>query len=285
ATAIAWISFLARANSSGVIAAKSFVRRSSFSLQAPSAVSPPSTSGPGPGGEPLRRSPCGAGGFAASCACTAAPRNQAWNARSNGSMSSRRDTSVCRSVQYTSSWRASSTASSPFSASATRPGPTSSPASRSTRPNVTMWETTALAGTGAGDEPGERLVADREQILVVLEHRAERRLDVLDVELLPAERRERLRPVDRLGETRRLLQVERPQLGHERRGLGGEPLRHAGYPQLHDLDLPLECGVADPVEEAAALERVVQLAGAIRREDDVRTLLRFDRAELGHGDL
>ena len=57
ATAIAWISFRARANSSGVIAAKSFVRRSSSSLQVPSLVSPPSTSGPGPGGAPLRRSP------------------------------------------------------------------------------------------------------------------------------------------------------------------------------------------------------------------------------------
>src|SRR6476646_8504328 len=123
-------------------------------------------------------------------------------------MSSRRETSVCRSVQYTSSWRLSSTASRPFSASATRPGPTSSPASRSTRPNVTMCETTPLPGTGAGDEPRERLVANREQILVVLEHRAERRLHVVDVDLALAERGQRLRPVDRLGHAVRLLQIE-----------------------------------------------------------------------------
>ena len=100
ATAIAWISFRARANSSGVIAAKSFVRRSSSSLQVPSLVSPPSTSGPGPGGAPLRRSPReGGGGSFAGGGCTAAPRNQASNARSKASTSSYRDTSVCRSVQ------------------------------------------------------------------------------------------------------------------------------------------------------------------------------------------
>ena len=56
-TAIAWISFRARANSSGVIAAKSFLRSSSSSLHAPRLASPPSSSGPGPGGAPLRRSP------------------------------------------------------------------------------------------------------------------------------------------------------------------------------------------------------------------------------------
>ena len=114
-----------------------------------------------------------------------------------------------------------------------------------------MWRTTALAGTGAGDEPGQRLVADGEQVLVVLQDGAERRLHVLGVELLRAERGQRLRPVDRLRETRRLLEVEGAELCDERGCFGGEPLRDAGNPQLDDLDLALERGVPDPVEEAA----------------------------------
>jgi len=40
-----------------------------------------------------------------------------------------------------------------------RPGPTSSPASRSTRPNVTTCLTSASAGSPGLLEPGERLVA------------------------------------------------------------------------------------------------------------------------------
>ena len=41
----------------------------------------------------------------------------------------------------------------------------------------------------------------------------------------------------------------------------------------------------DPVEEAAPLERVVQLARPVRGEDHVRALRRVDRAELGNRDL
>ena len=43
--------------------------------------------------------------------------------------------------------------------------------------------------------------------------------------------------------------------------------------------------VVDPVVEAAALERVVDLAGPVRGEDDARRRLGLDRADLGDGDL
>ena len=78
------------------------------------------------------------------------------------------------------------------------------------------------------DEPRERLVAHRLDVLAVLEHRAERLLDDLGVDLLAAERVERLRPVDRLGDPGRLREVEPAQLADERRRLGGEPLRDPG---------------------------------------------------------
>src|SRR5258706_8895316 len=42
---------------SGVIPPKSFVRSSSSAVQPPLSITPPSSSGPGPGSPPLRRSP------------------------------------------------------------------------------------------------------------------------------------------------------------------------------------------------------------------------------------
>src|SRR5947208_2253685 len=128
--------------------------------------------------------------------------------------------------------------------------------------------------------PAPSLVSHGEEILLVLQHGDERRLDVLDVELLRAERCQRLRPVDRLGETRRLLEIEGAELRDECGGLGGESFGHAGHPQLDDLDLPVERRMADPVKEAPSLQRVVQLAGAIRGEDHVWALLCCDRPEL-----
>ena len=53
----------------------------------------------------------------------------------------------------------------------------------------------------------------------------------------------------------------------------------------HDLVLLLRGRVVDPVVEAAPLERVVDLAGAVGREDDPRRPLGPDRADLRHRDL
>ena len=187
-----------------------------------------------------------------------------------------------------------STAPRPSTASTIRPGPTSIPTSRSTRPKVTTCRTIALPCTRPTvpprsarllDEAGEGLVANRLDVLAVLEHRAERLLDDLGVDLLAAERGERVRPVDRLRDAGRLREVEHAQPAHEGRGLGGELLRDAGHAQPHDLDLPLERGVADPVEERAPLERVVELARAVRGEHDRGLAPGADRAELGDRDL
>ena len=50
--------------------------------------------------------------------------------------------------------------------------------------------------------------------------------------------------------------------------LAGERLGDLGGPRAHDLELALEARVLDPVVEAAPLERVVELAGAVGGEDD-----------------
>ena len=52
--------------------------------------------------------------------------------------------------------------------------------------------------------------------------------------------------------------------------LGGEPLGEAGQPRVQDLDLPLQVGVVEPEVDAAALEGVVHLAGAVGRQHDQR---------------
>ena len=186
-----------------------------------------------------------------------------------------------------------STRSSPRSASSMRPGPTSRPASRSTRPKVTRWRVRASLtrrrprprARASPSSASDGVVADEVEVLVVLQDGAERLLDDGRVELLAAEGDERLRPVDRLGHARRLGQVEVAQPGDERRRLGGQPLGHAGHAQAQDLDLALERRVRDPVKQAAALERVVQLARAVGGEDDRRAARRRDGPDLGDRDL
>ena len=60
-------------------------------------------------------------------------------------------------------------------------------------------------------------------------------------------------------------------------------LRDVGGAQADDLDLSLEVGEVDPVVEAAALERIVELSGAVRGNDYRGRLIGGDRPELGHG--
>ena len=68
-----------------------------------------------------------------------------------------------------------------------------------------------------------------------------------------------------------LLRSMLAQAGDERRCLSREPLGDARHAQADDLDLALERWVGDPVKQAAALERVVQLARAVRGQDDGRS--------------
>ena len=92
------------------------------------------------------------------------------------------------------------------------------PARRSTRANATAIRSGGRCRAArqapraiAGDQIGEPVRADALLVLAVLENRAERRVDRRLVEPRATERRERLRPVDRLGDARRLVEVERAQ--------------------------------------------------------------------------
>ncbi len=88
---------------------------------------------------------------------------------------------------------------------------------------------------------------------------------------LHAEQLQRGHPVDRLGDARRLLQVGVAQRGRPRRppGRPASPPRRRHAP-ADDLDLAGRRRVVDPVVQAAALERVVQVARAVGGQHDRR---------------
>ncbi len=92
-------------------------------------------------------------------------------------------------------------------------------------------------------------------------------------------------PVERLGDARDLGQVGLAEAVDEADHLAGEALRSLGDAREDDLVLLLGGRVVDPVVEAPTLERVVDLAGPVRGEDDARRRLGPDRADLGDGDL
>ena len=93
-----------------------------------------------------------------------------------------------------------------------------------------------------------------------------------------------VRPVDRLGHAGELREVERAQARHRLRDVARELRTHVRRPRAHDLDLAVEIRVIDPVVEAPALQRVVQLAGPVRRDHDGRRRERLDLADLGDRD-
>ena len=68
---------------------------------------------------------------------------------------------------------------------------------------------------------------------------------------------------------------------HDAHDLVGQVLRDVGHPGEDDLLLALEVGIVDVQVEAATLQRLGQLTGVVRREEDERDLRGVDGAELG----
>src|SRR5579872_3044403 len=212
------------------------------------------------------------------------------NAASNVGRSSFRLTKTERSALRKSAARFSWMWVSARVASVRRRGPASRPASCSSLAKAarrgSRSDRTAGSSRTAGllDQRGH-LLAHPLQVLLVLQRRAERRVDKRGVDLRRAESGERARPVERLRDPRNLVQVHRPQALDERGDLAGQPVRGLRRAGAADLDLLLEVRVVDPVVEAAALQRVVNLARAVRRDDHERRLARLDGAQLGNRNL
>ena len=105
------------------------------------------------------------------------------------------------------------------------------------------------------------------------------------VEVVDAQDGEGLDPVDRLGHTRGLVQVEVPEPVDRGHDLAGHGLGDAGQPGQDDRHLALGSRIADPVVQAPALEGVVQLPGAVGGQDHEGRRVGPDGADLGDGDL
>ncbi len=138
---------------------------------------------------------------------------------------------------------------------------------------------------GLGQVAPRPLAADLADVLLVLEDDAEGLVDELRRELAGTERQERRGPVERLGDARHLGQVGVAEPVDEADDLAGEPLGRLGDLGQDDLVFLLGRRVVDPVVEAAALERVVDLARPVRGQDHPRRGLGLDRADLGDRDL
>src|SRR5215207_3022852 len=192
-------------------------------------------------------------------------------------MSSGREVSVILPDQYTSSRREGSISSMARANSTSLSVPTRSPAPLSTRPKATaassiggVFVLPSVIAPGSAypsDERGEASVGGPLLVLAVLEDGAQRRLHELLVELPRAEGDERHGPVEGLGHARWFVEVHRAHLLRRGGDLAGQPLLRLRDPEAYDLDLPFEARVLDVVVEAAALEGVVHLAGAVRGKD------------------
>ena len=122
-------------------------------------------------------------------------------------------------------------------------------------------------------------------VVTILQEAPERLGDGLRVEVRPVQPDERLRPVDRFGDARRLRQPPAAERLHESPDLARELLARAGRLELQDPHLFLERRMFDEEIQAPAAQRVADLAAAIGRQDHVRDVLGADRAELGNRHL
>src|SRR5450759_1924484 len=245
----------ASSSSAGVHAAKSRVRSSSAGLQRTRTCtslsvssSAPSASGPVSSSRPTVMVSAGAG-----VAGTVALGSGAQRARKGGGStgpSSRRRRTTARPAQYRVSRCSRPTAANASPRVMVAPTGTSRPAWRSTRANATTTRSAsslamvALAGVEEGAKP---VAVGPLLVFAVLQDGAERHRDGLLVEGGRVERGDGLGPVDRLGDPRRLVQVEVAQRRDGRRDLAGEGLSDAGGPDPQDRQLPLEVGMVDPV--------------------------------------
>src|SRR5437763_6379212 len=204
-------------------------------------------------------------------------------------MSSGLRTSVVRPAQYTPARSPIPTAASASAKVTTVPSGTVRPLLRRTRAKATATRSTADAGSasatqhGLTDEVAHAAGPYPFLVLAVLEHRAEGDVDGVLVELHASQGGESGGPVDGLGHPRRLVELHVTQVLDGGRDLAGQPVGHVGRPQTHDLHLPLEIGVLDPVVQAASLEGVVHVPGAVRGHDDDGRDGGVEGAELGDG--
>ena len=189
---------------------------------------------------------------------------------------------MCSTARIASRFSVIDTGSPAARSSCTKPWRTSSsvPARRRTGPRAALRVIGVVrASRSAGHrQPRPRrrvstqLLARLGDVGLVLEQHVQRLADHLGSIVVVTEVEQRAGPVDRLGDRRRLLQVERADRAHDLRDLLGERVVDLGHADPHDLLLALEVGVVDVQVEAAPLQRLGELTGVVRREEHDRAL-------------
>ena len=116
----------------------------------------------------------------------------------------------------------------------------------------------------------------------VLHHRAERGHGLPWIQRLRAKRGERLRPVDGFRDAGRLEEIGPAQDLDGGGYLLGEPGGRRRHPQPNNIHLSGEVGMFKPMVVAAALERVVDVPGAVAGDHDRRRDGCPDHAQLRH---
>ena len=128
----------------------------------------------------------------------------------------------------------------------------------------------ATAG-GVAAEPHPDPLGDQVDVGAVLDDDAHRLLEGLAVDVVGAQQQQRPRPVDRLGDRGRLLQVELADHAARPRPAAAPASRRSSGACRRTISISRSSvGVVEPEVEAAALQRLGQLARVVRGEHDDR---------------
>src|SRR3954468_13819523 len=149
-------------------------------------------------------------------------------------MSSGRFTSVARPAQYTPDAVSSPTQSSARAKSSVAPTGISNPAPRNTRANATGARSSSTARHRGSHEDVESVRAHAVVVFVVLEDRAEGRVDHTFVEPGRTEHGQRWRPGDRPGGAGRLVELEVAQCLDRARDVTSKRVDDLGCAQPDD---------------------------------------------------
>ena len=148
-------------------------------------------------------------------------------------------------------------------------GADASPAARSSWPKATSSSTNESPGPTVRHRTTISLevVAHEVEVVALLDTAPRVSSAAAGVEVVSPSTSRVCHPVERLGDTRRLGQVELAEPVARPTTIAGQRLGDAGRADQDDLHLALGARVADPVVEAAPLERVVQLPGPVGGQD------------------
>ena len=219
-------------------------------------------------------------------ASSAARKKKRSKTRSNTRRSSGDFASVAASASRNAGSSVQLTSPSAANASSSSEVPTATPSARS---SSAKRDDAGREPLGHVDEPTPELDADalgdHVEVGAVLDDDRQRRAEDLGRDVVGAEQQQRARPVDRLRDRGRLLEVE---LAHHLDDLDeplGRPSRAARARAGARSRARARLGVVEPQVQAAALERLGQLARVVRGQQHDRVRARLDAAELGDRDL